>query len=52
MKEQIGNFNGIDACSVVQYQIFIFLSYLLQEYESRIIFCRPDINYLLDQFLK
>ena len=52
MQEQRGNFNGIDTCSVTQYRNFKLLSYLLQENESRSIRGRPDINALLDEFVK
>ena len=52
MQEQRGNFNGIDTCSVTQNRNFNLLSYLLEEYESRSIRCRPDINALLDQFVR
>ena len=52
MHEQRGNFNGIDTCSVTQYRNFNMISYLLQEYESRSIYGRPDINALLDEFVK
>ena len=52
MKEQRGNFNGIDTCDITQYRNFKLLSYLLEENESRSLFGRPDINALLDQFVK
>jgi hypothetical protein len=52
MKEQRGNFNGIDTCNITQYRNFKFLSYLLEENESRSLLGRPDINALLDQFVK
>ena len=52
MQEQRGNFNGIDTCSITQYRNFKLISYLLQENESRSIRGRPDINALLDQFVK
>ena len=51
MMEQRGNFNGIDTCNVTQYRDFQLLSVLLEEYESRSIIGRPDINALLDQFV-
>ena len=51
MMEQRGNFNGIDTCNVTQYRDFKLLSVLLEEYESRSICGRPDINALLDQFV-
>ena len=51
MHEQRGNFNGIDTCNVTQYRDFKVLSVLLEEYESRSICGRPDINALLDQFV-
>ena len=51
MHEQRGNFNGIDTCNVTQYRDFKILSTLLEEYESRSIRGRPDINALLDQFV-
>ena len=52
MHEQRGNFNGIDTCNITQYRNFKIISILLQEYESRSIFGRPDINTLIDQFVK
>ena len=52
MQEQRGNFNGIDTCSVTQYRNFKLISILLEEYESRSIRGRPDINTLLNQFVK
>ncbi len=52
MQEQRGNFNGIDTCSVTQYRNFKLISVLLEEYESRSIRGRPDINTLLNQFVK
>jgi hypothetical protein len=51
MMEQRGNFNGIDTCNVTQYRDFTLLSVLLEEYESRSIYRRADINALLDQFV-
>ena len=44
-------FNGIDTCNLTQYTDFKLLSVLLEEYESRSICGRPDINALLDQFV-
>ena len=52
MKEQRGSFNGIDTCNITQYLNFKLLSYLLEENESRSLLGRPDINALLDQFVK
>ena len=52
MHEQRGNFNGIDTCSVTQFRNFKLISYLLQENESRSLIGRPDINALLDKFVK
>ena len=52
MKEERGNFNGINTCSVTQYRNFMLISVLLEGYESRSIRGRPDINALLNQFLK
>ena len=52
MQEQRGNFNGIDTCIVTQYRNFKLISALLEEYESRSICGRPDINTLLNPFVK
>ena len=52
MQEQQGNFNGINTCSVTQYRNFKLISVLLEEYESRSIRGCPNINALLNQFVK
>ena len=52
MQEQRGNFNRIDTCSVTQDINFKLIYVLLEDYESRSIRGRPDINALLNQFLK
>ena len=52
MQEQQGNFNGIDTRSVMQYRKFKLVSVLIEEYESRSIRGSPDINALLNQFVK
>ena len=51
MQEQRGNFNRIDTCSVTQDINFKLIYVLLEDYESRSIRGRPDINALLNQFL-
>ena len=52
MQEQRGNFNDTDICSITKYRNFMLISVLLEGYESRSIRGRPDINALLNQFLK
>ena len=52
MKEQRGKLNGINTCSVTQYRKFKLISVLLEEYEYRRIRGLPDINALLNQFVK
>ena len=52
MQEQRGNFNDTDICSITKYRNFKLISILLEEYESRSICGRPDINALLNQFVK
>ena len=52
MKEQRGNFNGIDTFKITQYQNFKLISYLLEENESRSFLGNSDINALLVQFVK
>ena len=47
MQDQRGDFNDTDTCSVTQYRNFKLLSYILEEYESRSICHRPDINALI-----
>ena len=46
------NFNGIDTFSITQFRNFKITSFLLQGNESRSICGRPDINALLDEFVK
>ena len=52
MNEQRGNFDGINTCSIIQFRNFQITSFLLQENVSRRICNHPDINALLDQFVK
>ena len=52
MLEQRDNFNGSDTCSITQFRNYKITSFLLQEIESRSICGRPDIDALLDQFVK
>ena len=52
MHEQQGDFNGIDTCSITQYQKFKLLSYLLQENELRSLKGGADINALLTQLVQ
>ena len=49
MHEQRGSFNGIDTFNVSSFRKFYFNSKLLNDFEGKENFNRPDINSLLNQ---
>ena len=52
MMEQRRNYNDIDTYNATRYRYFELLSVVSEEYESRSICGRPDINTLLDHFVR